>query len=46
MEIKNYSVSDNLERISLKLLEGENTSIILKDPSEYKNKNPWFNNKD
>lgn len=47
MEIKNYSVSDNLERISLKLLEGEGIpSIILKDPSEYKNKNPWFNNKD
>lgn len=47
MEIKNYNVSENLERISLSLLEGEGIpSIILKEPSEYINKNPWFSNKD
>lgn len=47
MEVKDYDISPNLERLSLRILEGDVIpSIILKDPSEYKNKNPWFSNKD
>ncbi len=47
MEVKDYDISPNLERLSLRILEGDGIpSIILKDPSEYKNKNPWFSNKD
>lgn len=47
MEIKNYNVSDNLKRLDFSVLEGEGIpSIILKEPLEYKNKNPWFSNKD
>ena len=47
MEVENYEPSEGLESISMTILEGQGIpSIILKDPSEYKKKNPWFNYKD
>lgn len=47
MVVKNYSVSDNLKKISFKLMETQGIpAIFLKEPSEYKTKNPWLSNKD
>lgn len=47
MILKNYSVSNNLKTLDFNVMEGDGIpSIILKDPLEYKNKNPWLNNED
>lgn len=47
MTVKNYAIDNDIPALDFSITEGQGIpSIILKNPSEYSNKNPWFQNED